>query len=105
MSSMQVLTEYEIRRLSSTQDPENVRWRIFRREPLVRVGLASDAPDLLLYIARGTLISMNYPDPEVELEVLPRSGGRFIIRDAAFMRPLLEFSPTVPNTPNEDNHD
>lgn len=103
----QTLVKYEIRRLRSTQDIEKVCWKIFRRESVCFVDIGTSDTDALVeifkFIASDVMSTVENYGEEFGIEVIPRNNGRYIVREAAIFRPILEFTP-VTNT-QEDSHD
>jgi hypothetical protein len=87
--SAQLLTKYLVHALRATQHLPTASWRIQQRGFLFGIELDEDSN--LLGIARQAMIQSEMPDQEIE--VVDRGSGRFLIREAAFGRPIFEFTP------------
>lgn len=88
------LTKYRANILISDQNIETVQWRIRERVLAAVVETSDLGPEFMEGFTRAVLIRCDN-NPERELQVVPRKGGRFLVKDAAFGRPIVEFTPDL----------
>ena len=90
--SASTITKYTVNLLEARQNIETVQWRILRRAAIGEVEVDSDTSEEdFRSLADVTQIQAGLGYQEIE--VCQRSGGRVLVREAAFGKPILEFDP------------
>jgi len=92
----QTITIYVANVVTARMDIETAKWKVCRREFVGTMEMATENPEMLLEIARVVLLELGkIADPEMEMDLQPRTRGRFMVLNAAFGTPLIEFDPNV----------
>lgn len=83
---------FSVNLLDAKQHIESVQWRIQRRADLGSVEMDEDASDNdFRSVADIAQIQAGFHFPELQVQRKP--GGRVIVREAAFGKPIIEFTP------------
>ena len=90
--SAATLTTFNVNLLEAKQNIETVQWRILRRAKIGQVQMDSDA-DEEEFRSTADVIQLTAGLGHREIQVVQRNGGRVIVREAAFGKPIIEFTP------------
>jgi hypothetical protein len=91
--SAAILTKFTVNLLDAKQNIETVQWRVLRRAKIGEVEIESEATEDD-YRSIADVIQLGAGLGHREIQVVQKAGGRVIVREAAFGKPILEFDPT-----------